>query len=144
MKQKSLLCGGTYTAAPRLSELCSALPSGGRALQARGSPSPTPRVSWGKQVKVSTGLLVTPSSVQHFRLWCLSGGCTSPSSQSDQGCPLLFLWALQQAWRVLLALLPPGGVSSINPLCRHRQLLLPAQSCAHCPLSTPSDACPST
>lgn len=30
MKQKSLLCGGTYTAAPRLSELCSALPSGGR------------------------------------------------------------------------------------------------------------------
>lgn len=45
MKQKSLLCGGTYTAAPRLSELCSALPSGGRALQARGSPSPTP---WGQ------------------------------------------------------------------------------------------------
>ena len=122
MKQKSLLCGGTYTAAPRLSELCSALPSGGRALQARGSPLPhPPGVSWGKQVKVSIGLLVTPSSVKvsigllvtpssvhHFRLWCLSGGCTSPSSQSDQGCPLLFLWALQQAWRVLLALLPPG------------------------------------
>ena len=67
-----------------------------------------------------------------------------PQFPKYQGCPLLFLWALQQAWRVLLALLPPGGVSSINPLCRHRQLLLPAQSCAHCPLSTPSDACPST
>ena len=71
-------------------------------------PPPPPGVSWGTQVKVSTGLLVTPSSVHHFRLWCLSGGCTSPSSQSDQGCPLLFLWALQQAWRVLLALLSPG------------------------------------
>ena len=109
MKQKSLLCGGTYTAAPRLSELCSALPTGGGALQARGSPLPhPPGVSWGKRVKVSVALLVTPSSVQRFWLWCLSGGCTSPSSQSDQGCPLLFLWALQQAWRVLLALLPPG------------------------------------
>lgn len=60
----------------------------------------------GEASEVSVAVLVTPSSVQRFWLWCLLGGCTSSSSQSDQGFPMLFLGALQQAWQVL-ALLPP-------------------------------------
>ena len=121
MKQKSLLCARDLHC---FSALSCARPVLWRLSPA--GPGAPPGVSWGKQVKVIVSLLVTPSSVQRF--W-LSAAVPLGPSAGLAGSP---------------GSASPWGVSSINPLCHHRQLLLPAQSCAHCLLSTPSDACPST